>query len=213
MPSVPEPDLEHILLHTRKVSEELFCASFFVTGGTGFFGRWMLESFAFLNDNLALNAQMTVLTRDPAAFAAKAPALAAHPAIRFVRGDVRNFSRDQILPQLPSGHSGQFPFFIHAATESVSTLGHDAMFDTIVTGTQAALDFAAASGTERFLFTSSGAVYGPQPSNVTHIAETYFGAPDCTRPASAYGEVKRAAELLCTCFHAAHPGFQPVIAR
>ncbi len=70
-----------------------------------------------------------------------------------------------------------------------------------------------AASTERLLFTSSGAVYGPQPSDITHVPESYGGAPDCTRPASAYGEGKRAAELLCACYHARHPTLQPVIAR
>jgi len=207
MPSVPEADLEHILAHTRGLWEPVRGQNLFVTGGTGFFGRWILESFAFINERLALGAHMTVLTRDPAAIAAKAPALAACPCIHFIRGDIRRLSPD---------HSGPFPFFIHAATESGSTLGQDdplAMFDTIVTGTRAALDFAVASGAERFLFTSSGAVYGSQPPDITHVPETYSGAPDCTRPASAYGEGKRAAELLCACYHARHPALMPVIAR
>jgi len=216
MPSIPEADLEHILTHTRGLWETVRGQNLFVTGGTGFFGRWILESFAFINERLALDAHMTVLTRSPAAIATKAPALAANPRIRFVRGDVRRLSAGRILRRLPPGHSGQFPFLIHAATESGSTLGQDdplAMFDTILTGTRAALDFAAASGTRRFLFTSSGAVYGPQPSNITHLSEICPSAPDCARPASAYGEGKRAAELLCACYHARHPALKPVIAR
>jgi dTDP-glucose 4,6-dehydratase len=213
MPSVPAPDLEHILAHTRGLWETVRGQNIFVTGGTGFFGRWIVESFAFLNERLNLGAHMTVLTRDPAAIAAKAPALAAHPAIHFVRGDIRHLTRDHVLPLLPPGHSGHFPFIIHAATQSVGQEDPPATFDTIVTGARAALDFAAASGTRRFLFTSSGAVYGPQPSDLTHIPETYLGAPDCTRPPSAYGEGKRAAELLCACYHARHPALQPVIAR
>jgi len=91
--------------------------------------------------------------------------------------------------------------------DSIST------FDTIVTGTRASLDFAAASETERFLFTSSGAVYGPQPSEITHVPETYLGAPDCAMPGSAYGEGKRAAEFLCAAYHARHPALESVIAR
>jgi dTDP-glucose 4,6-dehydratase len=216
MLSIPEADLEHILAHTGELWEGLRGQNVFVTGGTGFFGRWILESFAFVNGRLGLGAHMTVLTRDPAAFAIKAPALAACPAIRLVSGDVRYLHREKILPQLPAGHSGQFPFFIHAATESGSTLGQDdplAMFDTIVGGTRSALDFALASGTRRLLFTSSGAVYGTQPSGITHLPETYSGSPDCTRPASAYGEGKRAAEMLCACYHARYQDFEPVIAR
>jgi dTDP-glucose 4,6-dehydratase len=216
MPSLPAADLDHILAQVGELWENLYLENIFVTGGTGFFGRWLVESFAHANEAMALGARMTVLTRSPEAAAAKAPKLAANPAIHFIRGDVRRLDREAVLKQLPNGHEGDFRFVIHAATESGSALGKEdplAMFDTIVAGTRAALDFAVASGTRRFLFTSSGAVYGPQPPDITHVPETYAGAPDCTRPGSAYGEGKRAAELLCGCYHAPHPALEPVIAR
>jgi len=203
MPSVPEADLEHILAHTSGLWEPMRGRNIFVTGGTGFFGRWILESFAFTNGRLGLGARMTVLTRNPAAFAARAPALAAHPHIRFIRGDVRS---------LECGRSEKYSYIIHAAAEPGSNdfLG---TFDTIVEGTRAVLEFALGAGAERILLASSGAVYGPQPPDITHVSENYSGAPDCTRPASAYGEGKRAAESLCAAWHARHPALEPVIAR
>jgi len=213
MPALPKADLAHVLTHTQDVWDALRGKDIFVTGGTGFFGRWLLESFVFANDHLDLGARMTVLTRDPAAFAAKAPALAASPWIHFIRGDVRELDHAQIVPLLPPGHSGQFPFVIHAAMDSVGQDDPVGVFDTIVGGTRAVLDFAIAAGTQRLLFTSSGAVYGAQPSDITHVPETYPGAPDHSRPSSAYGEGKRAAELLCAAYHARHPTLEPVIAR
>ncbi len=203
MPSIPEADLEHILAHTRDLWEPVRGQNLFVTGGTGFFGRWILESFAYVNERLALGARMTVLSRNPEAFAAKNPGLAANPAIRFVRGDVRDLDWGGILKQLPEGHAGDFRFVIHAATESTASLYRDdplGMFDTITGGTRRALEFAVASGARRFLLTSSGAVYGRQPPELTHVPESYMGAPDCASVSSVYGEAKRAAELLCTCF-------------
>src|SRR5579863_10096454 len=92
--SMPNPlarDLDHVLAHTLDVWEELRGARLFVTGGTGFFGCWLLESFAWACDTLGLDATMTVLTRSPESFRAKAPQLAGHAAIRLVRGDVRSF--------------------------------------------------------------------------------------------------------------------------
>lgn len=209
-------DLAHILAHTHaSVWEALRGQNIFITGGTGFFGRWLLESFAHANATLELNARMVVLSRDPAPFAQKAVHLASDRSIRFVRGDVRDFDVDAVRIQLGRDAPDQFRFVIHAATEASATLNAEnplLMVDTIVQGTRAALEFAVAAGAQRFLLTSSGAVYGEQPVAITHVPEEYPGAPDCTRPDSAYGEGKRLAELLCICFQKQF-GLEPIIAR
>ena len=86
------------------------------------------------------------------------------------------------------------------------------MFDTIVTGTRRALDLAAANYGCRFLFLSSGAVYGSQPAALTHVPEDWLGGPDPRDTRSAYGEGKRAAELLCA-IYAQQFGLDTVTAR
>jgi nucleoside-diphosphate-sugar epimerase len=186
-------DLDHVLAHTPAVWEELADARIFVTGGTGFFGCWLLESFAWACDRLRLGASITVLTRSPEAIHAKAPHLTAHPAIQFVQGDVRTF-------EFPAG---RFTHVIHGATEASASLNRDrplAMLDTIVEGTRRTLDFAVSSGAKRFLLTSSGAVYGTQPPELPLLPETYTGGPDCADPRWVYGEGKRLAELLCAVY-------------
>jgi nucleoside-diphosphate-sugar epimerase len=198
-------DLDHILNHTRSLWDELCGERIFITGGTGFFGCWLLESFAWANDRLRLNAEASVLTRNLDAFRMKAPHLAAHPAIQFHKGDVRSF-------EFPTG---TFSHIIHAATESSAKLNAESpltMFDTIVEGTHHTLEFTRQCGARKFLLTSSGAVYGKQPPEMTHIPEEYPGAPDPTDPQSAYGEGKRGAELLST-LYAKQYGFEAKIAR
>jgi nucleoside-diphosphate-sugar epimerase len=198
-------DLDHILNHTSHLWEEVRGQNIFLTGGTGFFGCWLLESFVWANDQLDLGAKATVLSRNPEAFAAKAPHLANHPAVRLLQGDVRTF-------EFPAG---EFPFVIHAATEASAKLNQEnplLMFETVVDGTRRTLDFARTHGTRQFLLTSSGAVYGKQPTGMTHIPEDYLGAPDPMDPDAAYGEGKRAAEMLCRLY--AHQfGLETKVAR
>jgi nucleoside-diphosphate-sugar epimerase len=204
-----ERDLQHILSCSLSCSdglwEELRGARIFITGGTGFFGCWLLESFCYANDRLGLGATLTALTRSPEAFSAKARHLARHPSIRLLAGDVRSFP----FPR------ERFSHVIHAATDASASLNRDhplVMLDTIVEGARHTLDFALACGARRFLLTSSGAVYGPQPFDVAHVTETYAGAPDPSDPKWTYGEGKRLAELMCSIYHKQF-GLECVIAR
>ncbi len=183
-------DLDHVVEHIHPFVEELRGARIFITGGTGFVGCWMLESFAWANERLNLGAQAMVLTRNPEAFHKKAPHLASRADIRFHRGDVRDF-------EFPSG---QFSHVIHAAAEASAKLCEEdpvLMLDTLVTGTTRTLDFSAQCGARKFLLTSSGAVYGKQPADLVRVPEDYLGAPDVLLPQSAYGEGKRLNELAC----------------
>jgi len=84
-------DLEHILSHTEARWEELRGKKIFITGGTGFFGTWFLESFAWANRRLNLNSSMLVLTRDIDAFKKKVPHLGDNHSISFHEGDVRSY--------------------------------------------------------------------------------------------------------------------------
>lgn len=199
-------DLDHILTQTEGLWEDLKGERLFITGGTGFFGAWLLESFAWANERLGLDASAVVLSRDPDAFRTKCPHLSENPSIQFVRGDVRDFD----FP------GGEFSHIIHAATTSaVATFkGEDpvAKFDTVVAGTRRTLDFATACHARRLLLTSSGAVYGKQPSDMNHLTEEYRGAPGPADANAALGEGKRAAELLCTLYSSKY-GIEAKIAR
>lgn len=199
---LPVEDLEHVLAHTRELWNEAKGASFFITGGTGFFGMWLLESFAHINDVLGLGISATVLTRDPERFAAKAPHLAQRKDLHFVPGDIRSFS----FPE------GEFSYVVHGATTSGAPVANLEMLETIIDGTRRVLDFASKHGTTKFLYISSGAVYGKQPDDLSHIPEDYRGAPDPLDPNSAYGEGKRVGELLSV-LQSKQSGFEAKIAR
>src|SRR4051812_43184250 len=132
---IPAADLLHIYNKTYLLWEGFRNKSIFITGGTGFFGKWLLESFAYINDTLELNATATVLTRDPEKFLADFPFYRSIPSIRFLKGDILTF-------EYPVE---DYQFIIHAATEADAALNNSRpllMLDTVTAGTRRVLDFA-----------------------------------------------------------------------
>ncbi len=194
---LPDGDLRHVLEHTAQVWASLKNARLFITGGTGFFGKWLLESFSYANRELSLGATAMVLSRDPRQFLKNMPHLAADGSIKFIQGDVCSFD--------PPGDSPTH--IIHAATETTTRNGKLQpleMLDTVVAGTHRVLELARQCRVRSLLFTSSGAVYGKQPPGLTHVPEDYTGAPDPLDPDAAYGNGKRYAEHLCAAYFAQH---------
>lgn len=180
--------------------------SIFITGGTGFFGRWLLSSLVNANKLLALDIKATILSRNPSIFRASCPELFLDGLVETVQGDVVDFD----FPK------GKFSRILHLATTSAQETfsGEDQLnkFHMLLNGTERVLKFAAQCEVKKILFTSSGVVYGELPSGMKHVPESYAGAPDTMDPASALGQAKRSAEFLCT-YYADKYGFDYNIAR
>ena len=143
-------DLDYILTHTKGLWEELRGKKVFITGGTGFFGCWLLESFAWANDKLDLDASAFVLSRNPAAFEKNMPHLYHHKAINFLKGDIKDF----VSPE------GSFSYLIHCsvyqqrADEKANNLS---MVNEMLNGTTHILDFCVKAEIEKMLLISTGA--------------------------------------------------------
>ncbi len=175
-----------------------------LTGGTGFFGRALLRH-NFSLDRLAA-CEIVLLSRHPEQFLAAYPEFSAHSSITFLKGDIQQ--RDS----LPWDQT--FTHVLHAATDS--TIGPSLTplhrYDQIVEGTRNILDLAVATGARRFLLTSSGAIYGPQPADLASIPEAWPGSPPLSEINTAYGQAKRAAEHLCALIGEQY-GLETVVAR
>lgn len=189
-PPLPEGDLDFVLAHTQSFWQQFSGARMFVTGGTGFIGAWLLEVIQHANRQLSAGIEVVVLSRNPDVARAVAPHLFSALSIQLIAGDVRCFSSP----------AGAFDLCIHAAGDvgdGAKAGDHAQVFDAAIAGTRRVLDLALASCARRFLLTSSGAVYGVQPTQLNRVSETYTGAPDPLDVNAAYGHGKRAAEWLC----------------
>ena len=192
MPTHPiiAEDVAAVLARTQSLWPDLNGATVFITGATGFFGIWLLETLLAANREFSLGCRVIALSRDPGRFAANAPHLATDPAISWIAGDVKSF----VSPADSITH------IIHAATEASAKLNVEnpqAMFDVCVEGARRVLALAKEKQPARMLFTSSGAIYGRQPPELSHVPEDYMGGPDPLNPLNAYAEGKRATEQLC----------------
>jgi dTDP-glucose 4,6-dehydratase len=194
MPSHPLPtgDLNAILSLARPSFEELRNARIFITGGTGFFGHWLLESLLHADARLGLNLRATVLTRNAAGFRHRSPHIANADTITLLEGDIRSFE----FPAKAHTH------VVHAATDSAVAADAPAheLPESILDGTHRVLQFARETGVHRLLYVSSGAVYGRGITDVRCISETHPRAPDPLQLNSSYDEAKRMAEHLCVAY-------------
>ncbi|MFA6104533.1 MAG: NAD-dependent epimerase/dehydratase family protein [Victivallaceae bacterium] len=202
---IPREDLADILRRLAPLQNKLCGKRIFLTGGTGFFGKWLLESFVLINRQYGLGATLTILSRNPEKFLSEYPKFREFREISFIQGDIRNFA-------FPAGH---FDYVINAATEASAKLDlerPEEMYSVILEGTRRILDFTATSGARKMLFISSGAVYGTQPPELADISEDFMNTPGFEGPESAYGRGKLHAERLCL-EYAAMDRFYITIAR
>jgi dTDP-glucose 4,6-dehydratase len=150
----------------------------FITGGTGFFGKSMLDYRWRHPEWVWSKADWTVLSRSPENFIAKNSVLAMQQGVSFIAGDVRDF----VFPE------GRFDAILHAATSAVTTLSDDELTSVVCDGTRHVVDFAKTVGCGKIVLTSSGAVYGPRTSPADETDE-------CS-PVTAYGKGKLQAEQM-----------------
>ena len=147
MKPLPQDDLQAIV--DAVDWEPLRGARILLTGGTGFLGRWLVESFILANRQHDLKATMF--------------ATMAHTQIHET-DEVRAIIWDIALGRYPDQPPGTITHCIHAACPScaVPPVSDLEMFRVIVNGAQNVMKWCVDNGAKRVLYLSSGAaVYRP----------------------------------------------------
>lgn len=194
------------VIHSRlgSVLQSFDNKKFLITGGTGFFGRWLLEILCVLVKDQNFKIQLYVLSRNPERFLSEHSKFPFEQYITFIKGDVTDF----VMPDI------EIDYLIHMATTAAEETfaGEEQLkkLDLLYRGTRNTLENAVASGVKKVLFTSSGVVYGP--SQGQYLSEGMLQAPQTTLDSSALGEGKRLAEYLVA-YYAKKAGYCYSIAR
>lgn len=185
MTRLPPEDLRIICARDHSLWSEFEGARLFITGGTGFFGRWLVESCLYARNKLGLDVEITLLSRAPEQAMLRLPHWRHLNGLNWITGDVRSF-------EFPRPN---FTHIIHAATDSNANAQREkiGLLETINIGTQRVLELAARSQTQHFLYISSGAAYGKR-CKPAHLSEDLPSALESSDLSATYDISKLFAE-------------------
>ncbi len=184
---LPAADLDHIVSLAERDLKILRGSEIFISGGTGFFGKWILAALHHAERELGLEVTLSVLSRNPAKFAALHPEIGTVANLRFFKGDVGKFGLARYRAD----------YILHAATDTTAFTREEderVRAHAITNGTIRMLDLARESRARRLLNISSGAVYGTFAAQAGGAKEDDF--PYATA-VTTYGQAKREAEKRC----------------
>jgi len=166
-------------------------SSILITGGTGFIGTWLAEMLACLNDDFGFKCRVTLAARGVDRFTSLRPHLSSRRDFRLVRVDVRYLSE---VPQDTN-------WLVHAAATPDTRVHASRPIETMTTIVEGTANLIRAldpiTDFRRFLYLSSGYVYGGQPWELQAIPESFEGSFSFGFSHNAYSEAKRCAETLC----------------
>ena len=183
-------DLETITATARGELQRIVNSHVVLTGASGFIGKWLTLSFLHARQEFGGSGEIILNCRNSAPLQELLRESKFDGGYQILECDVRSFPEEVIQDGT---------LLVHAATPARATLNSEnplEMFDIIIEGQKRLLQLAAMKKSVRFLFLSSGAVYGVQPMDLVGIPETWAGAPDVSNSSNAYHEGKRAAELI-----------------
>ncbi len=162
-----------------------------VTGGGGFLAAYLIKSLLTANRLHQLGLQIICVARSMHSVQLRLSPFLADPALSVVQHDIA---------KVPPPGFPRADMIIHSASQaSPKYYGIDPVGTLLAnsTGTMYLLDHAVASQSQRFLFFSSGEVYGVPHDPSRAVTETDYGYLDPMQVRSCYGESKRIGETMC----------------
>ena len=167
-----------------------------LTGGRGFLGRYFMEIFAHLNQNILAKPCRLIAVDNLITAGKEGAEIPEFEHVTFLQHDV----------VLPMALDEKVDYVIHAAGIASPYYYRAFPLETLevaIRGTRNMLEVAAANNA-RFTFFSSSEIYGdPDPKHVP-TPESYRGNVSCQGPRACYDESKRVGETLCHIFHEKH---------
>jgi nucleoside-diphosphate-sugar epimerase len=169
--------------------DALSSANILVTGATGLLGKPLTDTLThFGGENSKIN--VWAASRSEKSFKER---FEARDNLHYLEFDLTK----------PLENAPKFDYIIHAASNA-----DPKMFDSDPVGTMTSnfmgtynlLEYARKTDCKRFLYVSTGEVYGQYDGKSEAFIEGFSGEVDFTTPRGCYSSSKRAAENLLSCF-------------
>lgn len=168
-----------------------------ITGASGFVPAYMVETILYLNETvLKKKARIFALVRDIKKAKTRFSYYSNRKDLEFIVQDVSARIKNK-----------KFDIIIHAASPaSPKYYGKDPIgtLSPNVIGTYFLLDLAKKCKAEKFLFFSSGEIYGEVTKEQVPYKENIYGYTDPLAIRSCYAESKKMAENMCACWNYQH---------
>lgn len=180
--------------------------SILITGAYGMIGSCLIDALILWNKNIKNPCTVIALGRNFDLARERFNDYWQLPYFKFVEQNVCNESFEFSL---------NIDYIIHAASNadpvSISKYPVDTLLSNFI-GTNNLLKYGINHKMKRFMFISSGEMYGQSDDKLDGFNENYSGYLDYANPRSCYPAGKRAAEVLCQSYIKEY-GIDAVIAR
>ena len=195
--TVIQADVETIAGELAGTLAPLSNSTLLVTGGSGFLCSYLLETIAWLNDEVFERpCRLISVDNLRSGIAGRVAHLAGRPEFRFVQHDVAQ----------PLELEEPVDWIVHGAGIASPTFYRRYPLETVdvnVGGTRRMLELARGGGVRSLLYLSTSEIYGdPDPRHIP-TSEDYRGNVSCAGPRACYDESKRMAETLCWIYRSA----------
>lgn len=180
--------------------QKLYGCNILVTGATGLIGGCMVEALMM---NPQKDYQVYASGRNEERARIRFQDYANDKSFHFIRYDVLKPLESEV----------DFDYIIHAASNASPNFFSQKPVEVMksnIDGVINLMEYGLQHEMKRFLYVSSGEVYGEGDGRV--FTEEYSGYVNCATPRACYPSSKRAAETLCVAY-AAEYGADVVIAR
>ena len=194
-------DLDTSLHHVVKINK-LCNKSVFVTGATGTIGSYVVDTLIRFNKIFNANVSLYLGGRNV-------------EKLRNLFGTQKNVEYLSYDMFEPLHFNKQFDYVIHVAGNAHPAAFNGTPVETTIgniDSTYRLLEYLKANEGKRFLYVSSGEVYGIGDVSLEAFDESYSGCVDVLSPRSCYPLSKRMTENLCASYWKQY-GVETVIVR